>query len=548
MLLWELWARNRSLNTWALAALPLWLAVWALLPGPATHVRHHSPLAAFALEAVTPLLYFLPAIFYIVYPITVALHAWDRTKSSSPGLPERFYALPVPTRVLVAVPLISCVAVVAALCALPPLVLTSISSEYWWNVFVILTGVVWFLSLALAVPFRPGWALLMLLVLPPALMFCAHLPGDKNTSYWAALFVRAATVLLFLLGWMAAFQGGCAGRCTDVCNVSAFDDMCTEAIGNVSGRRSGFSSPAAAQIWFESRQLMEVAATVLIMCGSMMLGYHLIWITDRGLGLGFLIITNVIVVPLLFTLVLGASGTGTVLAKADLQSGFLHSTRPFSDSVLTCLKMKAGLRVLATLVATSFGFSVCYLTAIGGWPTVLEGVRSVPFPGSTGQKFAILAAIIVPAYAIVLWLIATTCFSITLIRSRTILLISVFGSVLFVLMLAMLATFYDDPLYAPFVTGMRFLILALVLTGLAFSLWSFKQAITQRLLRAGVLIKAALVWIPIASLYCGALVSWFPCLKLWPESACLGYFALLAFPLTPMAVAPLAMFHARHRR
>jgi hypothetical protein len=123
------------------------------------------------------------------------------------------------------------------------------------------------------------------------------------------------------------------------------------------------------------------------------------------------------------------------------------------------------------------------------------------------------------------------------------------GALLFFLYLTLFSTTLL-PEFRGYMQMMRVVTSALLAGGLVFSLWAFAASLARGLVKTRGLILAAAVWAPLAAWLLAAIWGYWPVMKStlgsWPEALALGAAALVVFPLTPLAAAPLALSKGRH--
>lgn len=536
MLLWELWGRNRALHLAMLLCLPLWVVAVRALPEVGTDL---PILPTAILKLLVSILHALPPVAFVVYPLIVAAHALEQTETKRPGLPERFLTLPLPTWLLVAVPLAVCVLLMALMGGAVVWAFGSSGDQIVaWFGFVVITGAVWILVLDwVLAPARPS-QMLLLLVIGPLLIASAIVPVEElSDRYWIRLFTVVPIVLL-LVGLLALFLGMAEVRRGDAGGRSALASAVRRFGRNPYRRQYPFPSPAAAQIWYEtrSRHGLALAFGSLQILWACFLGASRVFskgtpITQDLLGI---LSFQVFVFPVVLSIGIGSMLAVSASGSTSFALASFQSVRPLSDTEIAHTKLKAGLRLLLTVVA------IAGVSALLQLP-VFAGIRE-----AASLLEPLVAVTVVGLWLVLLWTLMGWTFSIAISNSRVVMP----GMMAVCLVLihtppALLAN-TDTGNSSPLLLTVRTLIALALLCPLMLSAGAFRSSVQRGLVPARLLARAAMVWIPLAvALLLGAWLA-LPVGRLWPEMRVLGPLLFIVLPLAPLATTPIAVFRNRH--
>ena len=536
MLLWELWGRNRAMHIAMLVSLLLWVLAIRAIP----EVKPDLPILTTAiLKMLSSILYALPPLAFLVYPLIMAAHALEQMETKRPGLPERFLTLPLPTWLLVAVPLTVCLLLMALMGGVIVWAFGNPGGQIaWWYGFVIITGAVWILVLDwVLAPARP-LQMLLVLVIGSLLIASAIVPvEDPSDRYWIRLFTVVPIVLL-LVGLLALFIGMAEVRRGDTGGGSALAPAIRRLERSPRRGQDPFPSPSAAQVWYETRSLPRLALAfgslqILVAC---FLGVARVFsegtpTTQDLLGIlrfqafGF---------PVVLSIGIGSMLAVTASGSTNFALASIQSVRPLSDTEIAHTKLKAGLKLLLTVVAIAMISALLHLLAF-------VGIRE-----ATDLLEPLVAVTVAGLWLVLLWTLMGWTFSITISNSRMVMLgVVSICTVLFFTPLALLAS-TDTGDSSPLLLTVRALIALALLCPLMLSAWAFHSSVQRGLVLARLLVRAAMVWIPLAvALLLGAWLA-LPVGRFWPEMWILGPLLLIVLPLAPLATTPIAVFRNRH--
>lgn len=536
MLLWELWGRNRALHLAMLVCLPLWAVVVRAIP----EVGPDLPILTTAiLKLLLSILHALPPVAFVAYPLIVAAHALEQTEAKRPGLPERFLTLPLPTWLLVAVPLTVCLLLMALVGGVVVWAFGSSGDRIVaWFGFVVITGAVWILVLDwVLAPARPS-QMLLLLVIGPLLIVSAVVPVEElSDRYWTGLFTVVPIVLL-VVGLLALFLGMAEVRRGDAGGGSALASAIRRLERSPRPRQDPFPSPAAAQVWLETRSLPALAFAfgVVQVLGGCFLGVARVFLeggitTQDLLGGGRFLAFGI---PIVLSIAIGSVLAVTASGTTSFAFASFQSVCPLSDTEVAHTKLKAGLRHLLTVVAIAAVSVLLHLL-------VFADIRE-----AASLLKPLVAVTEAGLWLVLLWTLMGWTFSIAISNSREVMLgVVAVCLLLFFTPLALLAN-TDTGSSSPLVLTVRTLIAQALLYPLIVSGWAFRSSVQRGLVPVRFLARATMIWIPLAStLVAGAWLT-LPVDRLWPETRVLGPLLFIVLPLAPLATTPIAVFRNRH--
>lgn len=346
----------------------------------------------------------------MVASVVFVLAIFNFTESSPEknwsGFPYRLFVLPVPTLLLIALPVISGIAAMGLVCgfwlnfvlALPPL------RQAWTTLLIIAFMVLFQAVLWCLASFRTA-RLLVLGLAGPAYIFIAFLPSQQIwTSPWFSQkclsFVLCGQILLlFGCSWLCVARQRCGGgRRTNWLRAAA-DWM----LNLLPRRKTDFSSPASAQFWFEWRR----AGMVLPLCVAGLLVFYLVPLSlhYKSSGVGTLqVLFWTLAAPVLLAAVVGKG-----FSKPDFWSNSLaylpfNAVRPIASGDIIVVKMK----VAALSAAISWALTLLFLILwLPGWAD-LESLNTIRVGFYMAYDHTVvwqyfIAALIIAASALSTW-------------------------------------------------------------------------------------------------------------------------------------------------
>jgi hypothetical protein len=336
----------------------------------------------------------------LIYVASVFAFGFDtRLESPQSGYPARLFALPVRTVVLVACPMLQGTAAVVLLwLAWARFVLRPAGIEVaLWPTALQAAAIVAVLQALLWSPFGLPWLRVVLaLVLLPLLAVAPQLGID-------GALLDAVNALLIPLAALAAFVGVSRARRGDAPDWTALFRR-PRSLAWRPGRAAPFASPAAAQLWYESRR--GLLPLPVMVAGFAALFFTVTLVVERppdelkyqvGLALNLLFFPTMLA-PFLGQLL---GGTGTSAASANHASSFI-ATRPLSVTALVAAKLKTAALSAAAACAIALAATAVWIVAAGGpdalWSAGADYFRAYPI-----SRVAATALLVIVAAPLLTW-------------------------------------------------------------------------------------------------------------------------------------------------
>jgi hypothetical protein len=332
-LIWEIWAGNRG---WVVLVIGIilfgWLWKW-MSPG-SFHVEDGQ--SAFA--AIHSLL----AIMLLLLVFGIFNYTEFNPQKGSAGFPHRLFTLPVTSLRLVTVPILLGVAsielVYFAAVALGRTELSGLTAVRLGVFMVLYQTILWTLAAfgALRTIVLGLVAIGFIFMGLPSL-----LPSDA--SRFARL--AALAVIAFLFAWMyVALQRSGGVR------YNGFKALIARIGDGQPSRRKGFSSPAAAQFWFEWRRSglylpLYIGGLLLVVIGP------LSWYMRDEPGTTMRILAATLAMPIILALPVGKGFSKPDFWSADLSLPGFVAVRPLATAEMVVIKMQVA--VLSTAISWS---------------------------------------------------------------------------------------------------------------------------------------------------------------------------------------------------
>jgi hypothetical protein len=341
-LTWEIWQRGRR-SVWLVMGIIALCSLINLSVPAKVHAAENA-------EAVY--IFLMVCSFFLVFGIFH--YAELNPRKNWHGFPYRLFALPVPTWVLVALPmLLGVVSVELGYLAWAKLVFAPMGTSIaLWPAAVLGAGIICYQALIWSLA---GFRITRIVVLGLAgivFMNIAMLPFFPELNPWPLeKLLTVLTCLLaglamgaFLGGWFSVEKqrrGGGRGR-------GWFKARIGQIIDALPRRRMGFASPAAAQFWFEWRRggLLLPVCTVSVL---LLIFVPVSWLTRTDPEATLLTLAWTLGLPLILAVVIGKG-----FAKPDFWSGDISlapflAVRPLASGEMVLTKMKVA--VLSVAIA-----------------------------------------------------------------------------------------------------------------------------------------------------------------------------------------------------
>ena len=354
---WEIWRRGRR-SAWLSMACVVFGGVVNLAVLPHLHVAETGR------EVFNCLFGFLMTI-----SLLLVMGIFNYTESSSTrewnGFPYRLFTLPVRTWQLVALPVVLAVVSVGALYwAWVKLVWTheTILMPEWFAVVLGAYSVFYLAALWCLAGFRilrllalgfGGVSAIAVACLP---FFGEVLHSTSFTEKRLILLLSALAALAFVVAWAAVSRQRCGGG-----QRRHWLKVSVERLSDAMPRRArDFSSPAAAQFWYEWRRsgLMLPACTLFVLVGIF---GPFSWFARHNPNTVYDVLVRLMIAPLVLAFVIGKAFIKPDAWTMDLAMPSFLATRPLSADEFVIAKMKAAALSVIISALLVLGFVALWL-------------------------------------------------------------------------------------------------------------------------------------------------------------------------------------------
>ena len=276
--------------------------------------------------------------------------------------PHRLFTLPVSSLQLVAVPVLAGVVSVELLYLLWLEPLTREGQASPWFVAILLAAMMVFYQAILWTLERFGAVRLLIIgVVAMLVIIVGLLPSfapsppplwRSETTLAAALAALAA--LAFLTSWrhVASVRGG--GRRT----IHLLDRLVATTAGRVPQRRKAFTSPAAAQLWFEWR-CAGVVLPVLVAGVLLAVIGPLSWVYRAEADASLRLLLGTLAMPVVLAVPVGMAFSRPAFWSEDLSVPAFVAIRPLTDDDLIAVRVKPQPPVRRRHGCSCWSLSVC---------------------------------------------------------------------------------------------------------------------------------------------------------------------------------------------
>lgn len=355
-LMWEIWSRNRGLVWWVLGitlATCLFNSVLSESVQPAS-----TPIREFSAQGALAMLYMHLGAATLLFILAIFSFTEFNPQTGSSGFPYRLFALPVTSFQLVAVPIfLSVIAVELVYLAWTEFVLTPGPLTDWFAV-LIGTYLVLYQTILWTLARLPTLRLIVLGLTGITFMFVPVFPWfltrNKRTLPWwlsdQSSFVGYA-VIAFLVAWIYVARqrsGGGSGRGW----LKAFVERISAKLPR---RDKSFSSPSAAQFWFEWRRCGLVLPLLAGALLSLVIGPVSWYMRHEPAGTSW-ILAWTLFMPIILAAAVGKAFSRPDFWSSDLSiSGFV-AVRPMAEDEMVAIRLKvaAGSATIAWLLVLAF--------------------------------------------------------------------------------------------------------------------------------------------------------------------------------------------------
>jgi len=549
-LTWEFWRRQRWMFLTVFAnSVFMMFWIWLITSGGSPRTWNNAP------DVKTVTMLYRVALCVVLWGCTGVLLSGFVDKRKRMVFSVRHYALPVRTSVLVAWQMVHMSVLVSALVLVMAVcfqLFTGLSFPVLAPALFCCAALAWTIaglwilkgSQFLALFFVAIGPILLILCFGNGVFFRETWRSEMGTLGEAPLPVL---ILLFLLSLLAAYLIGVAGaardRRGDSFSLAPVREWLSERLGSFRTRQKRFSSPAAAQFWFEWRQkghLMPIIAAVIHAC---IMVFSLAGVISRP-GHAF---ETAIGFSCVF-LSLAWFPMGLLFGMRDTSSGkwelgAFAATRPLRDRDLSFATLKAG---AASIAAT---FAVCVLAisvwaawflATGNSGVLLDAV--VDMVGKGALHPYLLALLYLCGMLLSGWTLMALMACFTLTGHKWVL--GVVGAIFYVFFFGWI-TLQTPGLLSADTRKALFETLGIIISfgGLLGTSAAFTAAYRKGLIGKGLVLLSAGLWLILALCAAGLLVR-----SHKPEPVPLSLLiGLMALPVAPLALAPLALSWNRHR-
>jgi len=539
-LTWEFWRQCR----WTLLAVLSWSCfmlfwIWLITSEGSLRTWNNVP----DVRAVSKA--YRLSLCMVLFGCSAVLVSGFVDKSKRMAFSVRHYALPVRTSVLIAWQMV-CVSVFVSVSVL---VMAGCFRLFTGLSFPVLVPAL-FCSAVLAWTMAGLWLFVGSQVL--SLMFYAVGPMLVMIGLGIPIFFRETwrpetgilgktplpvLFLLFLLSLLSAYLIAVAGaardRRGDALSPLPVWERLVERLGALRVRRKEFSSPAAAQFWFEWRQkglfMPIIAATVLAV--FLVLAFAGV-MGDEAFGMVLSFCSSVFWFPVGF--LFGYQG----MYSGKLELGVFSGTRPLNNRALSFAALKAG---AASIAVT---YAVCVL-AISLWVWV-RPLEDLHLPGKAVALLYLHALGYLCGVLLSGWTLMALGACMTLTGHKWVL--GVLAEIFFVFLFGTIALEKSGLLSA----GTREALLKTlgIIIGFGCLLGTsaaFRAAYRKRLIGKRLVLLSAGLWLVLVVCAAGNYVRSPVPLEPMSLSLFVLFVGLTALPVAPLALAPLALSWNRHR-
>jgi hypothetical protein len=354
---WEIWRRGRR-SAWLSIACVTFCAVINLAVLPRLHAAEAGREVFNALFGLLMTMSFLLVMGIFNYTEFSSTREWN-------GFPYRLFTLPLRTWQLVALPVV--------------LAVTSVEALYWawaklvwthepivlpeWFAVVFGAYVVFYLA---ALWCLAGFRILRLLGLGlggVSAIAVACLPffgevlhSSSFTEKRLIILLAALAALAFAMAWAAVSRQRCGGG-----QRRQWPKILIDQLSDTMPRRTrDFSSPAAAQFWYEWRRsgLLLPACTLFILAGIF---GPFSWFARHNPDTVYYVLVRVIIAPIVLAFVIGKAFIKPDVWSMDLAMPSFLAIRPLSADEFVIAKMKAAAVSVIITALLVLGFVALWL-------------------------------------------------------------------------------------------------------------------------------------------------------------------------------------------
>lgn len=395
-----------------------WRARWGLLPALVylltaivlSHVLPQNLSIQLGGDSVPAVGWFLgmPGLFTNI--LLVAAFTMAGTDVADTGFTKHMFVLPVRTRTLVAWPMFSgCVAVAGLWLITATLIFRpgGIAAPLWWPA----AAMIYFLTVFQAVcwtPFVQRWLHLAVIVLALMLPMIALPFIVLLDLQWSEPVVAALLLAIVPVAYLAALSGVARTRRGEPYEWRLWSRLAAWATTRRLRIRPPFSSPQAAQLWFDCRAQVW---TVPMFLGFMLLcGWFIPFLDRDDAALSWRFLGILAVLPLLI-----GTMTGGVLgnlhdpfSKSDTANFLL--ARPISTAALVRTKLLAAAICTAAIWALTLAFISLLLLRPGFCASLLALAREHPAWKAVGLPLLLLVLLVLLTWKTIcenLWIVMT---------------------------------------------------------------------------------------------------------------------------------------------
>jgi hypothetical protein len=540
-LAWEIWRQNRR---------SVWLVVGIIVV--CCLVNHIVPDQIRAVKAYEELLGVVNGLM-MASSFLFLFGVFNYTESTSrkdwTGFPYRLFVLPVPTLLLVAFPMASGIistGLVYWVWAKLVFVHSEIPADWWFPVVLggfmaVYQTTLWSLA---------GFRIMRIIALGltgPIFVLLGVLPfstKDSVGAFWASEKLLTAVVVgiafaAFLTAWVSvARQRSGGGR-----RRNWLPTLMSGVMDVLPRRRKNFTSPAAAQFWFEWRR----SGLVLPMCigAILILMGPLSWLYRDDPKSTVLMLVLIPAMPLILSAAVGMAFSRPDFWSSDNSLKAFLAVRPLASGDIVVTKMKVAALSVAIIWSQVLTFLFLWLPA---WPNTSQlDVYFFEFKTFYPHAWLFILILTVLGAIMATWRNLIGGLWLGLVGSWKPLIISVCMRVsAFVLVLSICAWMGANSKWRDNHAGLLLSILGWALAlAVMFKLWmavfSWKKITPDRVW------KYLLVWSGGTFCFVALAIAVSPVFDIYRFEHLLVLVAFLAFPLARLGLAPLSLARNRHR-